>query len=69
MIQNVINMKEEKLIELMRKIRFQEKFKIPTPTGGQTEDEFISGCMSTLKDEFPDQAQRYAVCKKSWDEN
>lgn len=30
---------------------------------GETDQEFISRCMSETKDEYPDQAQRYAVCK------
>jgi len=29
----------------------------------ETEKEFISRCMSELKNEFPDTSQRYAVCK------
>ena len=30
---------------------------------GETEKDFISRCMSEIKDEFPDNSQRYAVCK------
>jgi hypothetical protein len=37
------------------------------PTGSETEQEFIGRCMSEEKDSFPDQAQRYAVCKSKWD--
>lgn len=52
----------------MRGIKLNENFKIPQPKTGQTEDEFISGCMNILTDEFPDESQRYAVCKKQWDD-
>ena len=37
------------------------------PTGSETEDEFISRCMGEEKSSFPDNAQRYAVCKSKWD--
>lgn len=30
---------------------------------GESEKDFISRCMSETKDEYPDNAQRYAVCK------
>ena len=43
-----------------------EEFIIPKPEGGESEQEFIGRCMSDLKDEFPDQQQRLAVCYKSW---
>ena len=37
------------------------------PTGDETEQDFIGRCMSEEKESFPDQAQRYAVCKSKWD--
>lgn len=37
------------------------------PTGSETEQEFISRCMSEEKESFPDTSQRYAVCKSKWD--
>jgi len=37
------------------------------PEGKETEQEFIGRCMSEEKESFPDQAQRYAVCKSKWD--
>ena len=37
------------------------------PTSSENEQEFIGRCMSEEKDSFPDQAQRYAVCKSKWD--
>jgi hypothetical protein len=38
-----------------------------TPQGSETEDEFIGRCMGEEKSSFPDNAQRYAVCKSKWD--
>lgn len=37
------------------------------PTSSETEQEFISRCMSEEKESFPEQDQRYAVCKSKWD--
>jgi hypothetical protein len=37
------------------------------PTGSETEQEFISRCMGEEKSSFPDNNQRYAVCKSKWD--
>lgn len=51
-----------KLVQLS----LREDFVLPKPSG-ETEDEFISRCMSDLNTEFPDQDQRYAVCKSQWD--
>lgn len=34
---------------------------------GETEDQFIGRCMSIENESFPDEAQRYAVCKSIWD--
>jgi hypothetical protein len=39
------------------------------PTASENESEFISRCMSEEKSSFPDQAQRYAVCKSKWDKS
>jgi hypothetical protein len=36
---------------------------------GEDEKSFISRCMSEIKDEFPDNAQRYAVCKSYSDKS
>jgi hypothetical protein len=33
----------------------------------ETEDEFVSRCMSEEAESFPDESQRYAVCKSTWD--
>lgn len=37
------------------------------PTASESEDQFIGRCMSEEKDSFPDETQRYAVCKSKWD--
>lgn len=37
------------------------------PQGSETEDEFIGRCMGEEKSSFPDNTQRYAVCKSKWD--
>ena len=37
------------------------------PEANETEQEFISRCMSEEKDSFPETDQRYAVCKSKWD--
>ena len=34
---------------------------------GEPEKDFISRCMSEIASEYPDQDQRYAVCKSKWD--
>ena len=37
------------------------------PTSAESEDQFIGRCMSEENASFPDEAQRYAVCKSKWD--
>lgn len=37
------------------------------PKSSEQESEFISRCMSEEKGAFPDNKQRYAVCKSYWD--
>lgn len=41
---------------------------IPTPNGGENEQDFTDRCMSNDKmvNEYPDEKQRYAVCMSSW---
>lgn len=41
---------------------------IPKPTPAESQVDFMARCMSELKDEFPDQEQRVAVCYTSWRE-
>lgn len=42
---------------------------IPTPKKNEKEDLFIGDCMgdSSMLKEFPNQKQRYAVCKSTFD--
>lgn len=44
----------------------KEGFVIPSPEGSEDETTFISRCNSELYGEFPDDAQRNAVCYKAW---
>lgn len=44
----------------------KEDFVIPSPNADESESDFIGRCNSALYDEFPDDAQRNAVCYKSW---
>jgi hypothetical protein len=37
------------------------------PTSAESEDQFIGRCMSEENESFPDESQRYAVCKSKWD--
>ena len=37
------------------------------PTASESEEDFIGRCMSEENASFPDEAQRYAVCKSKWD--
>lgn len=41
---------------------------LPSPGEGQSKDDFISACMTSLNGEFPDEKQRYAVCNSQWTE-
>ncbi len=43
---------------------------LPTPTEGETQDEFVSRCMGdeTANADFPEQEQRAAVCYRQWSE-
>ena len=43
---------------------------IPTPSDKETEDDFMSRCMSSevMMSEFPKKDQRFAVCKSKWDD-
>ncbi len=38
------------------------------PTDKEKKDDFVSRCMSEMKDEFPDNDQRVAVCMKQWED-
>lgn len=42
---------------------------MPTPTDGEARDDFLSRCMGdeTMREDFPEEEQRYAVCVKQYD--
>ena len=41
---------------------------IPTPSAGQTEEEYIGACISEISSEYDVEGQAYAVCKAKYDE-
>lgn len=45
----------------------KEGFPIPSPSGDEDEQKFISRCISEIIDEYPEEGQAYAVCKGEWD--
>jgi hypothetical protein len=45
----------------------KEGFPIPSPSGSEKEDEYISKCISAIIDEYPAEGQAYAICKGEWD--
>jgi hypothetical protein len=45
----------------------KEEFVIPTPESGEDEQTYISRCNKELYNEFPDDAQRNAVCYAQWE--
>ncbi len=42
---------------------------LPKPRDGQTQDEFIQMCMgeTVMVEDFPDQGQRFAICRTQWE--
>ena len=42
---------------------------LPTPNEDETQDQFESRCMGTelMQSEYPNQDQRYAICRKQWE--
>lgn len=42
---------------------------LPKPNKGESEDDFMQRCMSnsTMEEEYPDEKQRYAVCKNQYE--
>jgi hypothetical protein len=41
---------------------------LPSPKGSEKQSDFVSRCMGTsvMKNDFPDQKQRAAVCYSQW---
>jgi hypothetical protein len=53
----------------LRELNLDKEFLVlPTPTGNDTEEQFIGKCMGSekMKTEFHDQQQRLAVCYSQW---
>lgn len=46
----------------------KEEFVIPSPSGSESEDDFIGRCISAISSEYPEEGQPYAICKGKWDE-
>jgi hypothetical protein len=46
--------------------KVKEGFPIPSP-GGESEEEYISKCISEIIGEYPEEGQAYAICKGEWD--
>lgn len=44
----------------------KEGFPIPSPSG-ESEEEYISKCISEIIGEYPEEGQAYAICKGEWD--
>jgi HK97 family phage prohead protease len=44
---------------------------IPNPSDGESHDEFVERCMGndTMKDDYPDDDQRLAVCQTQWEDS
>jgi hypothetical protein len=59
MVPNCVPVKEE---------QSKQEFVIPTPDGGETEDEYIGRCIGAIGTEYDVEGQAYAVCKGTWDE-
>jgi hypothetical protein len=46
----------------------KEGFPIPSPTGDEDEEKYISRCIGEIIGEYSEDGQAYAVCKSKWDE-
>ena len=65
---DVISLVENPAIEVDF-LAFQKLQQFVEPNAGETEEEFIGRCMSSLDSEFPDAEQRLAVCYQYWEGN
>jgi len=61
-VPNCVPIKEEQ-----SKIK-KEGFPIPSPASDEDEQKYISRCNSELYEEYPDDAQRNAICYQKWNE-
>ena len=48
--------------------KVKEGFPIPSPASDEDEQKYISRCNSELYEEYPDDAQRNAICYQKWNE-
>lgn len=48
------------------KIEMKENFVIPTPEGGENQNDYISRCVSAISDEY-EQEQALGICYAQWD--
>lgn len=62
-----MDIKEEKLIKLIRKIRLYDEFKIPEPSATDDENSYMAKCMSIASKEFPHE-QAVAICQQQWND-
>jgi hypothetical protein len=58
-------------IQMIRNIKIElsnskQKFVIPEPSGSETQDEYVSRCISSIIDEYG-QEQAAAICYGQWD--
>ena len=53
----------------LQKYRIKKKQGFVEPNAGESEEEYIGRCMGSdeMNSEFPDESQRFAVCKAKWD--
>lgn len=59
---NCVPIKED-----MGKIK-KEGFPIPSPSGDEDEQKYISRCISEISGEYDAEGQAYIICKNKWDE-
>jgi hypothetical protein len=61
MVPNCVPIKEEQS-------KVKEGFPIPSPSGDEDEQKYISRCIGEIIGEYDAEGQAYAVCKAKWDE-
>lgn len=60
--------KLNQVVRVAQEIRFEKKYGFPIPSpSGESEDEYISRCVSAIIDEYP-QEQALAICYSKWRE-
>ena len=46
----------------------KQSFVIPSPSGNEDENTYISRCISEISGEYDEEGQAYSICKSRWDE-